>query len=313
MARAFVFPGQGSQAVGMGKALHDAFPAARAVFQEVDDALNANLTRLIFEGPIEQLTLTENAQPALMATSLAMVRVLENEGGVDVANVAAYVAGHSLGEYSALAAAGSLNLAEAARLLRRRGEAMQAAVPVGEGAMSAILGLDLDAVAAVAKDAAEDGVCEVANDNAPGQVVLSGDSAAIERAAALAKERGAKRAMPLPVSAPFHCSMLAPAAEVMAEALGQVTIAAPRPAWVANVTAKSENEPARMRTLLVEQVTSTVRWRETVLYMKANGVDTLIELGAGKVLSGMVRRIDREITGVSVQEPDDIDALINLF
>ena len=313
MARAFVFPGQGSQAVGMGKALHDAFPAARAVFQEVDDALNANLTRLIFEGPIEQLTLTENAQPALMATSLAMVRVLENEGGVDVANVAAYVAGHSLGEYSALAAAGSLNLAEAARLLRRRGEAMQAAVPVGEGAMAAILGLDLDAVAAVAKDAAEDGVCEVANDNAPGQVVLSGDSAAIERAAALAKERGAKRAMPLPVSAPFHCSMLAPAAEVMAEALGQVTIAAPRPAWVANVTAKSENEPARMRTLLVEQVTSTVRWRETVLYMKANGVDTLIELGAGKVLSGMVRRIDREITGVSVQEPDDIDALINSF
>ena len=313
MARAFVFPGQGSQAVGMGKALHDAFPAARAVFQEVDDALNANLTRLIFEGPIEQLTLTENAQPALMATSLAMVRVLENEGGVDVANVAAYVAGHSLGEYSALAAAGSLNLAEAARLLRRRGEAMQAAVPVGEGAMAAILGLDLDAVAVVAKDAAEDGVCEVANDNAPGQVVLSGDSAAIERAAALAKERGAKRAMPLPVSAPFHCSMLAPAAEVMAEALGQVTIAAPRPAWVANVTAKSENEPARMRTLLVEQVTSTVRWRETVLYMKANGVDTLIELGAGKVLSGMVRRIDREITGVSVQEPDDIDALINSF
>ena len=313
MARAFVFPGQGSQAVGMGKALHDAFPAARAVFQEVDDALNANLTRLIFEGPIEQLTLTENAQPALMATSLAMVRVLENEGGVDVANVAAYVAGHSLGEYSALAAAGSLNLAEAARLLRRRGEAMQAAVPVGEGAMAAILGLDLDAVAAVAKDAAEDGVCEVANDNAPGQVVLSGDSAAIERAAALAKERGAKRAMPLPVSAPFHCSMLAPAAEVMAEALGQVTIAAPRPAWVANVTAKSENEPARMRTLLVEQVTSTVRWRETVLYMKANGVDTLIELGAGRVLSGMVRRIDREITGVSVQEPDDIDALINSF
>ena len=286
MARAFVFPGQGSQAVGMGKALHDAFPAARAVFQEVDDALNANLTRLIFEGPIEQLTLTENAQPALMATSLAMVRVLENEGGVDVANVAAYVAGHSLGEYSALAAAGSLNLAEAARLLRRRGEAMQAAVPVGEGAMAAILGLDLDAVAAVAKDAAEDGVCEVANDNAPGQVVLSGDSAAIERAAALAKERGAKRAMPLPVSAPFHCSMLAPAAEVMAEALGQVTIAAPRPAWVANVTAKSENEPARMRTLLVEQVTSTVRWRETVLYMKANGVDTLIELGAGTLRHG---------------------------
>ncbi|MFP6758602.1 MAG: ACP S-malonyltransferase [Alphaproteobacteria bacterium] len=310
MTRAFVFPGQGSQAVGMGKGLYDAFPAARAVFQEVDDALSDNLTRLIFEGPIEQLTLTENAQPALMATSLAIVRVLENEGGVNLAKAAAYIAGHSLGEYSALAAAGSLNLAEAAQLLRRRGEAMQAAVPVGEGAMAAILGLDLDAVAAVAKDAAEDGVCEVANDNAPGQVVLSGDSAAIERAAVLAKERGAKRAMPLPVSAPFHCSMLAPAATVMAEALDQVTLAAPRPAWVANVTAKAENEPARMRTLLVEQVTSTVRWRETVLYMKANGVDTLIELGAGKVLSGMVRRIDREVTGVSVQGPEDIDALV---
>ena len=297
----------------MGKALYHAFPAARAVFQEVDDALSANLTRLIFEGPIEQLTLTENAQPALMATSLAMVRVLKNEGGMDLANVAAYVAGHSLGEYSALAAAGSLNLAEAAQLLRRRGEAMQAAVPVGEGAMVAILGLDLDVVVAVAKDAAGDGVCEVANDNAPGQVVLSGDSAAIERAAVLAKERGAKRAMPLPVSAPFHCAMLAPAAEVMADALGQVTLAAPRPAWVANVTATAENEPVRMRTLLVEQVTSTVRWRETVLYMKANGVDTLIELGAGKVLSTMVRRIDREVTGVSVQEPEDIDALIKSF
>jgi [acyl-carrier-protein] S-malonyltransferase len=297
----------------MGKALYHAFPAARAVFQEVDDALSANLTRLIFEGPIEQLTLTENAQPALMATSLAMVRVLKNEGGMDLANVAAYVAGHSLGEYSALAAAGSLNLAEAAQLLRRRGEAMQAAVPVGEGAMVAILGLDLDVVAAVAKDAAGDGVCEVANDNAPGQVVLSGDSAAIERAAVLAKERGAKRAMSLPVSAPFHCAMLAPAAEVMADALGQVTLAAPRPAWVANVTATAENEPVRMRTLLVEQVTSTVRWRETVLYMKANGVDTLIELGAGKVLSTMVRRIDREVTGVSVQEPEDIDALIKSF
>jgi [acyl-carrier-protein] S-malonyltransferase len=297
----------------MGKALYHAFPAARAVFQEVDDALSANLTRLIFEGPIEQLTLTENAQPALMATSLAMVRVLKNEGGMDLANVAAYVAGHSLGEYSALAAAGSLNLAEAAQLLRRRGEAMQAAVPVGEGAMVAILGLDLDVVVAVAKDAAGDGVCEVANDNAPGQVVLSGDSAAIERAAVLAKERGAKRAMPLPVSAPFHCAMLAPVAEVMADALGQVTLAAPRPAWVANVTATAENEPVRMRTLLVEQVTSTVRWRETVLYMKANGVDTLIELGAGKVLSTMVRRIDREVTGVSVQEPEDIDALIKSF
>ena len=311
MARAFVFPGQGSQAVGMGRALHDAFPAARAVFEEVDDALSANLKRLIFEGPEDELTLTENAQPALMATSLAVVRVLEQEAGVSLTKVAAFVAGHSLGEYSALAAAGSMTLADTARLLRRRGEAMQTAVAVGEGAMAAILGMDLDAVAAVAKDAAGDGVCEVANDNAPGQVVLSGDSAAIERAAVLAKERGAKRAMPLPVSAPFHCSMLAPAAEVMADALDAVTMSAPHPAWIANVSAVAESEPARMRTLLVEQVTSTVRWRESVLYMKENGVDTLVELGAGKVLSGMVRRIDREITGVSVQGPDDIETLIN--
>ena len=311
MARAFVFPGQGSQAVGMGRALHDAFPAARAVFEEVDDALSANLKRLIFEGPEDELTLTENAQPALMVTSLAVVRVLEQEAGVSLTKVAAFVAGHSLGEYSALAAAGSMTLADTARLLRRRGEAMQTAVAVGEGAMAAILGMDLDAVAAVAKDAAGDGVCEVANDNAPGQVVLSGDSAAIERAAVLAKERGAKRAMPLPVSAPFHCSMLAPAAEVMADALDAVTMSAPHPAWIANVSAVAESEPARMRTLLVEQVTSTVRWRESVLYMKENGVDTLVELGAGKVLSGMVRRIDREITGVSVQGPDDIETLIN--
>lgn len=295
----------------MGRALHDAFPAARAVFEEVDDALSANLKRLIFEGPEDELTLTENAQPALMATSLAVVRVLEQEAGVSLTKVAAFVAGHSLGEYSALAAAGSMTLADTARLLRRRGEAMQTAVAVGEGAMAAILGMDLDAVAAVAKDAAGDGVCEVANDNAPGQVVLSGDSAAIERAAVLAKERGAKRAMPLPVSAPFHCSMLAPAAEVMADALDAVTMSAPHPAWIANVSAVAESEPARMRTLLVEQVTSTVRWRESVLYMKENGVDTLVELGAGKVLSGMVRRIDREITGVSVQGPDDIETLIN--
>ena len=302
----FMYPGQGSQRRGMGEAWID-HPSWELV-AEASEVTDRDVARLLLTADAEELTETRNSQLSTFVMSMVALDAVTRLG-----TEAAGHAGHSLGEYSALAAAGSLNLAEAARLLRRRGEAMQAAVPVGEGAMSAILGLDLDAVAAVAKDAAEDGVCEVANDNAPGQVVLSGDSAAIERAAALAKERGAKRAMPLPVSAPFHCSMLAPAAEVMAEALGQVTIAAPRPAWVANVTAKSENEPARMRTLLVEQVTSTVRWRETVLYMKANGVDTLIELGAGKVLSGMVRRIDREITGVSVQEPDDIDALINSF
>jgi [acyl-carrier-protein] S-malonyltransferase len=311
MARAFVFPGQGSQAVGMGKALYDAFAAARAVFEEVDDTLGDHLTRLIFEGPEDQLTLTENAQPALMAMSLAVVRVLEQEAGVTLSGSAKFVAGHSLGEYSALAAAGALNLADTARLLRRRGLAMQSAVPVGEGAMAAILGLDLDEVVVVAKEAAGDGVCDVANDNAPGQVVLSGDSEAIDRAAEIAKERGAKRAMPLSVSAPFHSALLAPAADVMAEALEAVTIVAPHPAWVANVSASAESEPARMRNLLVEQVTSTVRWRESVLYMKNNDVDTLVELGAGKVLSTMTRRIDREISATSIQGPEDIEAFAN--
>jgi len=292
----------------MGQALHDAFASAREVFQEVDDALDTRLSRIIFEGPEDDLTLTENAQPALMATSLAVVRVLESEAGVKPADAAAFVAGHSLGEYSALAAAGSLTLADTARLLRRRGQAMQAAVPVGEGAMAAVLGLDLDDVAEAAEAASADGVCQVANDNAPGQVVLSGAVAAVERAVELVKEKGAKRAMPLPVSAPFHCSMLAPAAEVMAEALEEVTIVAPQPSWIANVAAEPISEPARIRTALVEQVTATVRWRESVLFMKQHDVDTLVELGAGQVLSRLAKRIDRDVSGISVLSPDDIES-----
>lgn len=307
MARALAFPGQGSQRVGMGKALHDAFPAAREVFQEVDDALDLNLSRIVFQGPAETLTLTENAQPALMAASMAVICVLRAEAGLEPAALAAFVAGHSLGEYSALAAAGSLRLADAARLLRRRGQAMQDAVPVGEGAMIAVLGLDLEDMRTIAAGAARDGVCEIANDNAPGQTVLSGDAAAIGRAAEAAKARGARRVVPLPVSAPFHCRLLEPAAAAMRDALEGVILAAPNPPLVANVTASPVRDPNAIRGLLVEQVTAAVRWRESVLDMKRRGVDTLVEVGAGRVLSALARRIDRDLSGLSLLEPREIE------
>ncbi len=311
MERAFVFPGQGSQAVGMGRELSAAFPVAREVFEEVDDALSQALSRLMFEGPEETLTLTENAQPALMAVSLAVVRVLESEGSFVLAEKGAAVAGHSLGEYSALAAAGTLSLADAARLLKRRGQAMQEAVPVGEGAMAAVLGLSVEDAEALAEEAADGDVCVVANDNAPGQVVLSGDAAAIERATALAPEKGAKRCIPLSVSAPFHCPLMAPAADVMEEALAKVAFAPPALSVVTNVTAARESDPTRLRTLLVEQVTGRVRWRESVEAMRDDGVEMLVELGSGKVLSGLTRRVDRDLKASALGSPEDIDAFLN--
>lgn len=308
MTIAFTFPGQGSQTVGMGRDLAEAYPAARAVFDEVDDALGEKLTATIWDGPAETLTLTANAQPALMAVSLAAMRALEAEGIV-VADAATFVAGHSLGEYSALAAAGSLTIADAARLLRRRGLAMQQAVPVGEGAMAALLGLDREAAEGVARDAADGDVVTIANDNAPGQVVISGHRAAVERAIELARERGAKRPMLLPVSAPFHCPLMAPAAAVMAEALGEVTLEAPSAPLVANVRAAPIANPEEIRACLVEQVTGTVRWRESVEWLGANGVDTVVEIGAGKVLTGLAKRIDRALQGVAVNGPEDVRAL----
>jgi [acyl-carrier-protein] S-malonyltransferase len=317
MSNAFVFPGQGSQAVGMGRALAEAFPVARETIEEVDDALGQRLGRLMAEGPESDLTLTENAQPALMAVSLAVLRVLASEGNLHLADKVAFVAGHSLGEYSALAAAGALALADAARLLRRRGQAMQQAVPVGEGAMAALLGLDLPAAAEVAAAAAADiggdAVCAAANDNAPGQVVVSGHRAAVERAIAIAAERGARRSVLLPVSAPFHCSLMQPAAEVMREALEAVALAPPAVPIVANVTARAVESPENIRRLLVDQVTGLVRWRESVLYMKEQGVHRLIELGAGRVLTGLTRRIDRDLAGVAAGEPADIEAVLKLL
>ncbi|MFN3853649.1 MAG: ACP S-malonyltransferase [Phreatobacter sp.] len=308
MSVAFTFPGQGSQAVGMGKALADAFPEARAVFDEVDAALGEKLSVLMWEGPIETLTLTENAQPALMAASLAAMRVLQAEAGLDLARDAAFVAGHSLGEYSALAAAGSLSLADTARLLRIRGRAMQAATPVGTGAMAAILGLEFEDVAQVAAQAAGDEVCQAANDNGGGQVVISGHRAAVERACELAKARGAKRAIPLPVSAPFHCALMQPAAEAMAEALARVEVRAPVVPLVANVLAAPVSDPAEIVRRLVEQVTGTVRWRECVASMAAAGVTTFYEVGTGKVLSGLVRRIAERATGIAIGTPEDVAA-----
>jgi [acyl-carrier-protein] S-malonyltransferase len=310
MSRAFTFPGQGSQAVGMGRALAEASPVAREVFQEVDDALAQNLSRLMFEGPEDQLTLTENAQPALMAVSMATLRVLEKEGGARLAAKARFVAGHSLGEYSALAAAGSFSLADTARLLKRRGQAMQRAVPVGEGAMAALLGVELDVAREIAAEAAQGQVCTAANDNAPGQVVISGHRQAVERAIEIGREKGARRSMLLPVSAPFHCALMAPAAEEMAEALAGVTLRAPAVPLVANVIAAAVVDPDDIRRLLVEQVTGSVRWRESVLYMVDQGVTELVELGSGKALSGMAKRIHKELATASAGTPDEIDALL---
>ncbi len=307
MTRAFVFPGQGAQTIGMGKALSDAYPAARAVFDEVDAALGEKLSMLIWEGDIETLTLTRNAQPALMATSVAALRALEAEG-FGLSGVA-FVAGHSLGEYSALCAAGSLSLPDTARLLRLRGQAMQAAVPVGVGAMAALLGLDFAAAAEVAAEAAEGEVCQAANDNDPAQVVVSGHKAAVERAVEIAKAKGAKRAILLPVSAPFHCALMQPAAEAMAEALAGIAIAAPVVPLVANVRAEAVSDPETIRRLLVEQVTGSVRWRESVEWMVGNGVTGFWEVGAGKALSGMIRRIAKEAECKAVGTPEDIAAL----
>ncbi len=310
MSRAFVFPGQGSQAVGMGKDLAAAFTPARLVFEEVDEALRQNLSKIIFEGPGDDLTLTENAQPALMAVSMAALAVLRQEGGLDLAEAAMFVAGHSLGEYSALSAAGTFSLADAARLLKTRGRAMQEAVPVGEGAMAALLGLDMETAEAVAEEAARGEVCAAANDNAPGQVVVSGTKAAVERAMVIAKEKGAKRAVLLPVSAPFHCSLMGPAAEVMEEALSAVAMNDPAVPLIANVTADVVTDAKTARGLLVAQVTGRVRWRESVLAMKAHGVTALVEVGAGKVLSGLARRIDRDMTATALGSPETIEAFL---
>ena len=308
MTRAFIFPGQGSQAVGMGKALSEAFPAARQVFEEVDAALGQNLSRLMFEGPSDELTLTANAQPALMAASLAVLRTLEAERGLDLARDAAFVAGHSLGEYSALAAAGTFSISDTARLLRIRGEAMQRAVAPGIGAMAALIGPDLATARDLAGDAAEGLVCDVANDNGGGQVVLSGHREAVERAMALAQSRGVRRAVLLNVSAPFHCALMAPADEAMRRALAEVPMHAPAVPVYANVTAGPLTEPDAIRNALITQVTGTVRWSESVAAMAEAGVDRFFELGAGKVLTGLVKRIAPSATASAVGTPDDVAA-----
>jgi len=315
MVRAFIFPGQGSQTVGMGRSLAEAFPAARRLFAEVDDALSQPLSRLMFDGPEHDLTLTENAQPALMAASLAVIRVLEAEGGLDLGRDVGFVAGHSLGEYSALAAAGALAVGDAARLLRRRGAAMQQAVAVGEGAMAALIGIDAEAARVVAAKAARAGidrdeVCAVANDNAPGQVVVSGHKSAVERAIAIAREHGARRSVMLPVSAPFHSPLLAPAADVMAAALDSVVLQEPVVPLVANVTARPVEDPIEIRRLLVQQVTAMVRWRESMLFLASAGVDDIIEIGSGRVLAGLAKRILPDVTVRSVGDPAEVGELI---
>lgn len=308
MPSAFIFPGQGSQAVGMGKALAEAYPAARAVFEEVDAALGQKLSALIFEGPAEELTLTANAQPALMATSLAAVRALEAERGEALWRDVAFVAGHSLGEYSALCAAGSLTIAETANLLRIRGDAMQAAVPVGRGAMAALLGAEWDLAVEIAREAAQGDCCDVANDNGAGQVVLSGAKAAIDRACEIAREKGVKRAVLLPVSAPFHSALMAPAAERMREALATATIRPPRAPLVANVTAEAVSDPEAIRRNLVAQVTGSVRWRESMLWLGAQGVTRFVECGAGKVLTGIAKRLVAGADAVNIGTPEDVAA-----
>lgn len=309
-SRAFTFPGQGSQVVGMGKDLASAYPVARAVFQEVDEALGQRLSAIMFEGPEDILRLTENAQPALMAVSVAVVRVLESKG-VRIADHAAFVAGHSLGEYSALCAAGTFSLTDAARLLKTRGQAMQKAVPVGHGAMAVLMGLDLAASRAVAAEASQGEVCDVANDNAPGQVVISGTTASVERAVGIAKAAGAKRALLLPVSAPFHCALMQPAADAMAEALSEVTMQAPVVPIVSNVLAAPITDPDQIRQRLVEQVTGVVRWSESITWLTTKaGVTHLTELGTGKVLTGLAKRINGEAVANSVSSPAEIDAFV---
>jgi [acyl-carrier-protein] S-malonyltransferase len=307
MAIAFTFPGQGSQAVGMGKALADSFPAAKAVFDEVDAALGQKLSQVMWDGPQETLTLTENAQPALMAVSVAVVKVLQAEAGLDLARDVKFVAGHSLGEYSALAAAGAFSISDTAKLLKLRGQSMQKAVPVGTGAMAALLGVELDAAKALAAEAAQSEVCDVANDNGGGQVVVSGSKAAVERAAEIAKGKSI-RAMMLPVSAPFHCALMQPAADAMREALSKVQVNKPVVPVVANVTASAVTDPKEIVDLLVRQVTGTVRWRECVQYLASNGVTKIVEAGSGKVLTGLLKRIAKEVSGQNVGTPDDVAA-----
>jgi len=311
MARALIFPGQGSQKVGMGKTVFDSFSEARMVYEEVNDALSQDLSRLMFEGPESELTLTENAQPALMASSMAIIRVLEVQGSLSVRDLSRCVAGHSLGEYSALTAANSLQLADTAQLLKTRGSAMQKAVPVGRGKMAAILGLEIKQVEDIALSACDSGTCEIANDNGPGQVVVSGSAEAIDKAIQIAKDLGAKRAIPLEVSAPFHCSLLEPAAEIMREALEKVVISPPIPSLISNVSATETTNPNLIRTLLFEQVTKRVRWREIIQEIKRMDVDTFVEIGTGKVLSNLNKRIDKELKSISLEHPEDIENLLN--